>query len=281
MDRSDLIARLATEFLGGEGTDHVATTEHEAAEKVAVSEDTVMFTEYILLKREKVAPATVIKTLERLGVKRGERSTKTGQPLKRGEHVSIDAKKAPGHLQDLVGPFHGNIALVKEVDGDDVVLEMMGDLVPWSKSGRKARRGVELRVDGGKMAGKTSGLYRWSYGVKTKGTGKMFEIIYLSDKNAKPPSKEQVEAVRNYVEKGVAQGEKRNKSYYTGQVNKIMTNKAGQDYFSVGAVQRGGRPSTINPSKGTVLYIGRLGGRPGGWKQEYMALISGADEGEE
>ena len=106
------------------------------------------------------------------------------------------------------------------------------------------------------------------------------EVIYISDKNAKPPTKSQILTVQEYVDKGLLKGEKRNRSYYSGLALKQAEGKNGY-YFTVFAQGRDTYPRSINPKKGTVLYIGRLGGRPGGWKGEYEKMMAEAEGGDE
>jgi len=59
--------------------------------------------------------------------------------------------------------------------------------------------------------------------------------------------------------------------YYSGYVGKFTYNKEGEMYFTM-SMQGRDTPTTINPSKGKLLYIGIAGKRPGGWKAEAEKL---------
>jgi hypothetical protein len=136
--------------------------------------------------------------------------------------------------------------LVVDVERDAIICKMENQKI--------------LRVPGGVNSGKASGVYRTSVLDSAKGM-KHIEVVYLSA-NERPPTQIQTEIVEQYVEKGLAQGEDRSDIYYTGYVSSYMISKEGKPYFMLWSQQRGGRPRTLSPDKGKVMYIGLVGKRP-------------------
>ncbi len=238
-------------------------------DKIAISEETTQFTEWVLLKNDKVNTTHAVKFLERQGVDRNLYSSSTGQPLKKGEWVWVDLKKAPGHLQDVLHKHHGNVGEVVDVEGDDVVLKFMGELYEGQNGTKQMGN---LRIDGGAV-GPKAGLYRYNRGFSAGEKSHLFECVYLKDDNAAPVSQARREAIKEYLEGGGGK-ENRSSMYYTGMCQGIKTNKQNEDYFTIASQQRP-YPVTINPKKGTLLYIGILNKRPSGWKEEYMKIMRG------
>jgi len=206
--------------------------------------------------------------LDRLGVpfvtaEEGKAKRKSG-PLAVGETVYPDRNQNTNEQNsDACRKYHLQIGQVEKVERDGVAVRFEDNRL--------------VRFEGGNTPGKDIGLYRGTPAnvVEQRPTGKAaVEIVYISDKNAKPPTKTQVEQVLDYVEKGEARGESRNKAYYTGLALKQSEGKNGY-YFTIFSQQRDRFPRSINPRKGTVLYIGRLGGRPGGWMKEYEKMVAG------
>ena len=221
--------------------------------------DTVAFVTWAIETQSPVPTDRVIQFLERNGIEKGERGeSKRGLPIAKGEHIEIQANNAPGDLQDLLQPFHLLKGVVMDVEGQDVICKMENQKI--------------LRVPGGVNSGKTSGVYRTTVLDTVKGM-KHLEVVYLAA-NERPPTQVQTELVQQYVEKGLAQGEDRSEIYYTGYVSSYMISKEGKPYFMLWSQQRGGRPRTLSPDKGKVLYIGLVGKRPAGWEQSYTKLIN-------
>lgn len=262
LDLDHLADRLATE--------HLLAMVH----KQAITEETQRFIEWAMLKRDKVSPDQVWRFLERQDVPLKEvKPTRRGEPLAKGESVRVDIRKVPGHLQDVLEPWNDQIATVIEVDGDDVVLEF------------PPRKDI-VRVDGG-IVGPGVGLYRHTPAEAALEEGRRpareFEVIYVADKNAPPPSEDQIKKVQDYIERGYAKGEKRQRVYYTGLILGMFPTqgKTGPQIFKIFAQQRDHFPRALNPYKGEIYYIGVRGRRPGSWKREYedlVAQIAGEEE---
>jgi len=239
-------------------------------DKIAIKEETQQFIEWALIKRDKVSTSEIFKFLERQGVPLRETApSKKGLPLAKGEMVEVKAEKAPGNLQDILGPLNGEIATVDDVDGDDVILRFQHPKL----------RNNPIRIDGG-TKGPKAGLFRYTSPEAALTDGRsanLFEVIYVSDENAKPPSKDQIRLVQEYIDNGLDKGEKRSRVYYTGLVLGIYTNKEGEQYFKIFSQQRDTYPRAMNPEKGTIYYIGRLNKRPGGWQSEYDRMMNKAN----
>jgi len=224
-----------------------------AADKTA-AKDTSDFVTWALSTQNPIPTSRVIAFLERHGVAEavdaGE--TKRGKPLAKGELVEIQANNAPSDLKDLLQPYHLKRGVITEVDGNDIVIQIhAGDL---------------LRVPGGVNAGKASGVYRASM-MEDQGKMQHIEVVYLPAGERKPGQVSN-EILRTYIENGMAAGEDRSPNYFSGFVPNWKTSKSNDPYFMMWSQQRGGRPRTMSPNKGQVFYIGIVGKRPGGWKNE-------------
>lgn len=235
--------------------------------KKAFSEESEQFVAWCILKDDKWNKNECQKILDKLGVPMQEEgATTTRGPLEKGEMVECKAAKNTNSKNtDVCEQFDGKVGHVKDVDGDALVIEF-SDGVRNFGTGRFE----------GKASGATTGLYRYTPsdagGANTRA---MVEVIYISDKNAKPPSKERMDQVEEYVTKGTAAGETRSRIYYSGNPLKQAIGKNGY-YFTVFSAQRDQYPTSINPAKGEVLYIGRMGARPGGWKNEFAKMMAEA-----
>lgn len=255
MDWTHIIDRIATDHMG-------------SIEKIAISQETQQFIEWVLMRNEEVSPVNVIKFLERQNIPFMEtKPSKRGLPLAKGEMVQIKAEKCKrGDLLDLLKPVNEEIATVIETDGDDVILD-------FAKPGLK-----NMRIDGG-VVGPDVGLYRYTPAEAALSDGrnsKLFEVVYIADKNAKPPSPENIKMVQDYIDKGLANGENRQRCYYTGLILGIYESKEGHQFFKIFSQQRDHFPRALNPYKGIVLYIGRLNQRPN-WKSDYQKMIQEYD----
>lgn len=230
-----------------------------ASRQVSAAKDTAAFVTWALKTQDRISPDYVFKFLDRIGVPELTPSTnRRGQPFQVGEMVEVQVSKAPGHLQDILAPYDLRKGTIREVDGADVVVAF--------------NAGSDIiRVPGGAEAGAKSGLYRTS--VAGSDAGPHVEVVYVADKTA-TPTELSLMVVQQYVEKGLASGEERSPNYYTGYCRGYATGKDGTRFFGLFAQQRDGRPRTLNPSKGEVLYIGLIGRRPGNWKNEYEDLVA-------
>jgi hypothetical protein len=95
--------------------------------------------------------------------------------------------------------------------------------------------------------------------------GAKLEVVYFSSGD-NPPTPEREKAVRQYMDKD----RNRSSNYYTGTPTTGPTehDKDGTIYFRLSGDQRP-YPVTLNVSKGTILYVGRLpSGRPKGMEQD-------------
>lgn len=236
-----------------------------SAEKVAVSEETEDFVEWCIMKNDKLSVNECKRILDHLKVpmiEAAEGKAPTRGPLEKGEMVRCDAAKNTNQLNTQVCEDHnGQIGSIIDVDGNALVVEFT-DGVRNFGTGRFE----------GRESGSKTGLYRYTPsdagGANTRA---MVEVVYIKDQT-KPPSKDRIEQVEKYVEKGTAQGEQRSRIYYTGNPLKQAIGKDGSYFFTVFSAQRDQFPTSINPTKGQVLYVGQLGRRPGGWKSEFAKM---------
>ena len=237
-----------------------------ASDKFA-GKDTAAFAAWAIARGKKYTPDECRRVLDRLKVPfiaQSERKAPKRGPLAVGETVSPDMYNNNNEMNaDACKKYHKQYGEVEHIDRDGIAVRFDD--------------GKLVRFEGDNKPGKSLGIGRATRPsvVSERQVGKAaIEVIYLSDKNAKPPTKSQTMAVLEYVQKGELKGEKRNRSYYSGLALKQAENKAGQMYFTVFAQGRDTFPRSINPVKGTVLYIGRLGGRPGGWKADYEKMLA-------
>lgn len=221
------------------------------------------------LQQDAVPTNRVIQFLERHGVEFRENvpgDNKRGQPLKKGELVQVQVVNAPNDLKDLLRPFDTQKGTIVDVDGDDIVIEFQGT-------------NKTVRVPGGVTAGKASGIYRTTqFDFDSTPKAAHIEVVYAAA-NERPPSNFQVQQVKEYVEKGLSQGEARASNYYTGYVSSYKISKEGHPYFLLSSQQRGGDMRSLSPNKGTVYYIGIVGQRPAGWLRELEQLEAKAIAG--
>lgn len=246
--------------------------------KKAVSSETESFVQWVLATKTPMNPGQVQRFLEqKLGRTPTEASDspaskkKTG-PLEKGETVQVNSYKNTNPLNvDACKTYHNRIGFIDDVGSDGVTVAFYkGDSDNPSDipSGDK-------QFFSGKTSGKDSGLYRWTsrpqYQERAVEKRIGFELVYFAEK----PNldRRSLEQIQEYVERGMAKGESRDRAYLTGQVGTFAFNKSGEMYFGFMAQQRD-RPTSINPSKGQLLYIGVLGQRPSGWVQDWEERLA-------
>lgn len=240
--------------------------------KDAYSGETEQFVAWCIAKHDTWDKNECQRILDKLGVPMQEEgtATQTRGPLEKGEMVECKAgKNSNAKNTEVCEQFDGKTGHVVDIDGEALIVEFSDGVRNFGKG----------RFEG-KASGSTTGLYR--YTPSTAGgadTRAMVEVVYISDKNAKPPSKERIEQIQEYVDKGTDKGESRSRIYYSGNPLKQAIGKNGY-YFTVFSAQRDQYPTSINPAKGEVLYVGRLGARPGGWKNEFAKMLEEANSGD-
>jgi ribosomal protein L21E len=162
--------------------------------------------------------------------------------------------------------FNGKIGTVTAVDGMDALVRLdSGPVEPVRFSNALKPRGV--------------GLFKYTPAFVMEGSVAV-EMVYYMDAEA-DVKEEQAVVVEQYVGRA-REGEKRSMNYYTGHLFNARLNQAGQIYFQMFPQQRvevdpeseaGFLARSFNPSKGKVLYIGRLStDRPSGWEKELEDL---------
>lgn len=272
MDHIKMLLRLANEH--PQLREHLLPVIQEHAQpasvrlastvKEAFSEESEQFVAWCLMKDDKWSPAECQKLLDRARIPLQEGPAKqTRGPLEKGEKVKVQAvTNANPKNTDVCAQHDGHTGVVADIDGDALIIEF-----DFGKG--------KARFEG-KTPGKETGLGRWTPVSEEAQTKAALEVVYISEKNEKPPSKLSLKLVQEYVEKGSAAGESRSDIYHTGLGLKQAFNKEGQYYFTIFSQQRDTYPRTISPVKGKVLYLGLLGKRPGGWKNEFARMVAEA-----
>lgn len=255
-------------------TDHVTPPSVRLASvvKKAYSEETEQFVAWCVMKNDNWDKNECMRIMDKLHVPMHEEGTAqvARGPLAKGEMVMCKAPKNtnPKNTEECE-KWDGKVGNVVDIDGDALVIEFTDGL---STIGRGRFEGKE--------SGSKTGLYRHTPSDAGGSNERaMIEVIYVSNKAAKPPSPERTEQIQDYVDKGTAAGESRSRIYYSGNPLKQAVGKNGY-YFTVFAAQRDQFPTSINPQKGDVLYIGRLGARPGGWKNEFAKMLAESEGAE-
>lgn len=186
-----------------------------------------------------------------------------GPRFQEGDRVQV--KKDKHKDEATSGPyieFNGKIGTVVGVAGEDALVKMdSGPSEPVRFVGALKPRGV--------------GLFKYTPAFVMEGSVAV-EMVYYMDAEA-DVKEEQAVVVEQYMNRA-RKGEKRSMNYYTGHLFNVRLNQAGQLYFQMFPQQRvevdpeseaGFLARSFNPSKGKVLYIGRLNtDRPSGWEQE-------------
>lgn len=246
---------------------------HERQERVAnqmirtaFSEESTAFVTWVLAENKKWTVADVQRCLDKIGVPMSENTEQKRGPLEKGEIVRPDKlkNKNPMNVEECE-QYHEQFGTVTDVESGFVIVEFMG-------------HNTKVRFEGN-TSGQDTGIYRQSSAQEGRPSRAMVEIVYIKDPASAPPPKSRVEQLREYVEKGLAAGESRFDVYYSGEPIKQAEGKNGY-YFSVTTQQRAAFPTSFNPLKGSVLYIGVMGKRPGGWKQDLADRMKKEEGGE-
>lgn len=248
---------------------HMPASVRLASSKLAFSDESAMFVAWCLMKNDKWSVNECQALLDRAGIPMQEGTTKqTRGPLSKGEMVKVQAVvNANPKNTDICQTYDGLTGSVTDIDGDAVVVTF------------DHGKGT-ARFDGTEP-GKKTGLGRHTPISEETGKKAALEVIYISEKNEKPPSKLSLKLVEEYVEKGMKAGENRSDIFHSGMGLKQALNKEGQYYFSIFSAQRDQYPRSISPVKGQLLYLGLLGKRPGGWKSEFAQMVAKAEDKED
>lgn len=245
-------------FSGGETT------------KTAVSTDTEDFIEWVLATQGPMNPNSVQRFLEAKSGREPKASedkkpAKKG-PLAIGETVMIDKFKNINPINvDACEQYHNRVGTVDSNTSEGMVIAFY--------KGDTNRPSTELSGEKqffeGLTSGKDTGVYRWTSrsDYMTGATSMLrFEAVYLRA-DQKPPDQRRTEVIEKYIEMGEQKGENRSRVYYSGVLVGFAYNKKGTMHFSLATSQRD-YPGSMNPTEGKLLYIGVLGKRPAGWKQD-------------
>lgn len=243
----------------------------EMGDKVAYNETTKRFVAWCVDRNKKYSDTETGKIIERISGKaplapkpKGQSGRKTGN-LQVGELVKFDKYKCANESnQDHCDAYNyadrEEYGVVTNIERDGVLVQMHDK--------RKRKLGSPVLVEGFK-SGKSTGMYRHTLMARigsagASRSGEILELVYLRGGN-NPPSMSDQQAFAEYINNGVSQGESREAIYYTGRLTRFAISQKGELYFQISADQRD-RPTSINPKKGTLLYVGKMGSRPGGWE---------------
>jgi hypothetical protein len=263
--------------------EHLVPLLKESGEsKVAIQQSTRDFIDYILTTRDSkpLAQNEVMQLLKRAKVPQKPPIVRAKPRFKQGDHLFLDFSfgastsafmgedPVTGDPLDL-STWNCKRCVCIAADSSSVTLEMDDGttvMCPWGQKPTKTP------------------LFKFTPKIQITGTPPL-EIIYLKEPGKSPiPKKQEMQAV-NYLGRG-GKGEQRALNYYTGCCFGWRLNKQGQPYFQVMAQQRyqidgtgcgkkpwdAVRPTSFNPLKGQVLYIGLLGHRPKGWEQKFAQI---------
>jgi ribosomal protein L21E len=234
--------------------------------KVAVSQKTQDFVEWVVnTDPVPMTEAEIEKFLNgtlRMEIKPPIQK-RPGARFQEGDRVKVQKDK---HKDEATsGPyieFNAKTGTVVGVDGQDALVKVDGGpSEPVRFVGALKPRGV--------------GLFKYTPPFTMEGSVAV-EMVYYMDADA-DVKEEQAVVVEKYMGRA-RRGEKRSMNYYSGHLFNARLNQAGQVYFQMFPQQRvevdpesegGFLARSFNPSKGKVLYIGRLNtDRPSGWEKE-------------
>lgn len=280
MNKSDLL-RIASELPPGNPTrrailDHLKADEiiakRASINKSAVNPETEAFVAWAFERGKVWNPSSVERFIEKVTgrepVAPAEAPKPRRGPLEKGEKVIVDKyRNANEENIDECEQYHDRVGFIVDKNSSGVTVQF------YRKDTDQPENGSVAFFEGDK-SGKATGLYRWTpkadYQEGAVGKKILIEMVYLRGGTQAPPQRD-IDALQRYIEKGMERGEHRSDIYYTGYVGKFAYNKAGQVYFTLSSQQRD-RPTTINPAKGDVLYIGMMGRRPSGWKRDALEM---------
>lgn len=236
--------------------------------RIAISKDTEQFCEWALNTQQPLDSGDVQNFISNVvGVKPrppAEAGAK-GPRWQTGKLVNIRADKHKYGGKDVYEKFDKKIGTITEIDGSDVLVAFKGEPAPVRFPDANKPMGV--------------GMYAYTEPFSIPGAHHV-EIVYIS---GTPSSSDAQVVVDHYMSKS-RPGEKRNMQYYTGYVSDASIGQKGY-YFRLYSQQRvdpniedgGSRPRTFNPSLGEVYYIGVVGKRPKGWKDEIEKIEEAAE----
>lgn len=240
-------------------------------DKVAIAKETSDFVEWVVNTHDAMSPQEVEHFVNsQLGVETappGEAGAPKGPRFKHGDMVVIRADKHPvGEDKAIYDKFDGKVGTVTETEGLDVLVAFKGEPAPVRMSNGMKPRGV--------------GIYKYTPPFDLPEKNKV-EMVYFADPTA-TISDDQKVTVEKYMGKGQP-GEKRSANYYTGFVGTAAKGANGF-YFKMTPQQRvdpnsegGNQFRAFNPAKGRLLYIGKPGKRPQGWKEALKAMQEQAE----
>jgi hypothetical protein len=220
-----------------------------------------------------------------------ESIVRTSGDLTVGEYVKIDKNNCEHpQNQEVCSELHLQIAIITKIvsNGSDCVISVKKVNLQGEPMGH------ELSFNGynGKApSGKKVGLYRFKFvkpseNEESGGQMRLFEVIYFKDRSARPSPQYRIEQSTNFVAQAVqnidsvlTNSEKYLVNYYQGYINTFTKNKQGETYCTMKAnktrsfAEGIGDYVSLNPSKGTMFYIGLVGHRPEGWMGELLSLM--------
>lgn len=288
--RDTIIPLVTNNNLGGVDIDDIQAEKiltamfgGEQGDKVAFNEKTARFVAWVVDRNKKYDANKTEKIIEQLSGKaplqpkpKGSGGSARG-PIKTGEMVKFDKYKCAEELnQDICDKFnhsdHEEYGVVTKVESDGCLVQI------HKSSGSKI--GSPVRIEGTKT-GKSTGMYRHTPMARIGSSGSdrsglVLECVYLRG-GSKPPSMSDQQSFAQYIKRGISAGEEREAIYYTGRLTRFAISQKNELYFQISSDQRS-RPTSINPTKGTLLYVGQMNKRPGGWdsalKDEVKVLLS-------
>jgi len=228
--------------------------------------------------------------LTKCGLAYKDPSERTTGELTVGEYVKIDKNNCDHpQNQEMCSELHLQIAIITKIvsNGTDCVISVKRVNVEGEPVGH------ELSFNGynGKApSSKKVGLFRFAFKKQSEMTeetsGKVFEVIYFKDKTARPSPQYRIEQSENFVAQAVrdidsvlTNSEKYLVNYYQGFIGSFTKNKQNEMYCTMRAnktrtfAEGIGDFVSLNPSKGTLFYIGLVGHRPDGWMGELLSLM--------
>lgn len=241
----------------------------QMGDKVGYNEETARFVAWAVNRGKKYDKRGVETTVEKLSGKapleppaKGASKSKRG-PLQVGEMVKLDKYKCANEANQDICDSHNyadreEYGVITRIDGGDCLVQMFDK--------RKRKIGGIIRLEGNK-SGKSTGMYRHTPMARigsSERSGTLLEVVYIGSGD-NPPSMSDQQSFAQYIRNGVKEGENRESIYFTGRLLKFAFNQKGGIYFVMQADQRS-RPVSINPEKGTLLYVGKQNSRPGAYK---------------